>query len=210
MILVLFADLRAPLSRQALASLSERDAAHALRIPHAGERKRFVVGRHLLRRALTEAIGEERCFEVEQRGGGKPHLVHGPPHLDFSISHAEGAVAVAVSMQGRVGLDIERSVGLDPDSIASVFSARELAALAELPAAEKPRACLRAWIEKEAAGKLAGIGPKGLGETLPSPPERNRNDLKSWTLDFGSETYELCLAYEGPPQAEIRLRRETA
>ena len=202
MILVLFAELGPTASARALRSLSEEELARAASIRHEAERLRFVLGRHLLQTAITQATGVERFYTVEQREGGKPYLLDGPSCLDFSISHSADAVAVAVSTHGRVGLDIERVVELDPTTIESAFTAPELDSLASLPAAERPLACLHAWCAKEAMAKLHGSG------ILQGGPVRAA-EIRSWTLDLGPENYQLCLAHEASP-AEILLRKETA
>lgn len=202
MIHVLVAGLGETISARAWRSLSAEEQERAARISHLGERKLFVAGRHLLQKAMAEATGVERIYTVAQHGTGKPYLAHGPSCLDFSISHSGSAVAVAVSTSGPVGLDIERLAGVDPEAIESAFTAPELQSLSRVPAAERPIACLRAWSEKEAVAKLHGAHRSGDGA--------REIDLKSWTLDFGPENYQLCLAHERARPAEILLRRESA
>ncbi len=202
MIHVLVAGLGETISARAWRSLSAEEQERAARIAHRGERMLFVAGRHLLQTALAEATGVEKFYTVAQDGNGKPYLVHGPSCLDFSISHSGNAVAVAVSSSGPVGLDIERLSGVDPEAIESAFTAPELLSLSRVPAAERPIACIRAWSEKEAAAKLHGAHRSGDGA--------REIDLKSWTLGFGPENYQLCLAHTRAHAAEILLRRESA
>lgn len=200
-ILVLVAKLAGRVSPRALRSLSEEELARAGAIRHQEERLRFVLGRHLLQTAIIEATGVERFYTVKQAEGGKPFLADGPSCLDFSISHSARAVAVAVSTRGRVGLDIERVVELDPTALESAFTAPELETLTRLPPAERPLALIRSWSEKEAVAKLHGAG---IGQGSEAA------ETRSWTLDLGPETYQLCLAHEASPAADILLRMETA
>ncbi|MDN5780842.1 MAG: 4'-phosphopantetheinyl transferase superfamily protein [Luteimonas sp.] len=89
---------------------------------------------------------------------GCPVVASGGFHT--SLSHAEGLVAIAVSSQGPVGIDIEPAAraGEMGEIAGRVCHPDELAALAGLPAPERERALLSLWVRKEALLKAAGIG----------------------------------------------------
>lgn len=221
MILLLCSEVKEsePISPECWESMDESDRARAFRIASVADRKRFVTSRFLLRQALSSVLGENSsAFAFLQNADGKPLLLNGPDlagvqgRLDFSISHSGEAVAVAVSTEGRVGVDIERFQKLNPDSISVAFSQNELETLRNLPEKDRENACLAAWSAKEAVAKLLGC-PSGLDtDSLIRIQSDGVTDstsyrLKSWTLDFGSENYQLCLAHEGSAEAEILLQR---
>ncbi len=209
MILLLVSEIPETLSSQALRSLSEGERARATSLQHLEDRKRFVAGRHLLQTAITELTGTEKNYTIEQKENGKPYLVNAPSCLDFSLSHSGRAIAVVVSSNGRVGLDIECITAIDPSTIESALTARELETLTSLPAEERAAACFRLWCEKEALAKLSGAESLqgGLGSAMPARGEPGRNEIRSWTLDLGPEKYQLCLAYEGTLSADLHPRR---
>lgn len=80
-----------------------------------------------------------------------------------SLSHADGLIALAVSCNGPVGVDIEpagRAADM-PEIAARVCHPEELEALSGLPGLSDSglaRALLSLWVRKEALLKAAGIG----------------------------------------------------
>lgn len=91
--------------------------------------------------------------------GGKPHLQDTPVH--FSLSYAEDIVAVAVSRNRPIGLDIEQIHPRKEGFAARWFSPAEQA---EIATAKDPDAALiTLWTKKEAAAKQSG---EGLGFAL--------------------------------------------
>jgi 4'-phosphopantetheinyl transferase len=116
---------------------------------HAGAR--LLLGKLVNRPAKT--------LRFEPSAHGKPVLVAGPADLDFSLSHARGAVAVAAACM-PVGVDIEplREV-TDMDSISEIALApEERKVLWNSPATTRSRLFLRYWTLKEALLKAAGLG----------------------------------------------------
>jgi 4'-phosphopantetheinyl transferase len=77
-----------------------------------------------------------------------------------SLSHADGLVAIAVSMAGPVGVDIEpvHRAAVMPEVSARVAHPREYAELSMLPPRDRNDALLALWVRKEALLKAAGIG----------------------------------------------------
>lgn len=111
---------------------------------------RLVLGRVLGRDAREVALGRDRL--------GRPCL-HGD-ELQTSLSHAGGAIAVAVGGHGRIGVDLEAAArDAQMEEIAErVLHPDERAAVAGLPASARARALLALWVRKEALLKAAGIG----------------------------------------------------
>ncbi len=108
---------------------------------------------------LSAALGCPPAEVPLMRDGlGCPRLDDGSAHT--SLSHADGLVAIAISMAGPVGVDIEpihRTAAMAEIS-ARVLHVRELAALSTLPADGRNAALLALWVRKEALLKAAGIG----------------------------------------------------
>jgi 4'-phosphopantetheinyl transferase len=110
----------------------------------------------LLRLLLTERTGVPPTAHVLVRrcttcGGahGKPRLAH--PSLQVSLSYVAGAVAVAVTDEGPVGVDLERLPATDFDGFDGV-------ALAPGETASTTAERARLWTRKEAALKATGDG----------------------------------------------------
>ena len=111
----------------------------------------------VLRIELAEVIIEQRC---ERCGGthGKPRVLR-PPGAFVSLSRAASTVAVAVSLVGPLGVDIE-SVGAVSragfDDVA--FNGGEREVLQAVPVGERDRVRAGLWTAKESVLKLSGSG----------------------------------------------------
>ncbi len=87
---------------------------------------------------------------------GRPYLAQPPRRADFNISHTEGAVVVALSPCGRIGVDVERRSGGEVEEYLGAFTENERSwILAGEGAKER---MLRLWTRKEAILKAAGTG----------------------------------------------------
>lgn len=133
---------------------SERARAAALRFEHL--RSRFVVAHGRLRQLLGGVLGLPADRVVLSAGP------HGKPAVDgaaFSLSHSGGHGLVALTRDGQLGVDLERT-GAEPETslLGQVLTAAERRALAELPAAQRAAAFCRVWVRKEAVLKATGVG----------------------------------------------------
>lgn len=101
---------------------------------------------------------EPRAVPLARDVLGRPCLLDDT--VQTSLSHAEGAVAIAVARHGPVGIDIEAMVrAAQMDEIAdAVLHPSERAAVAALSAPDRARTLLALWVRKEALLKAAGIG----------------------------------------------------
>lgn len=131
--------------------------------------RRFAVGRAVLRDVLgalqSVAPSEVRLVEGEF---GKPALAKGSARapLWFSVAHCDELLLVALSREGEVGVDVERSRPIDcwqrvadrtlaPDERAELLRAVERGE-------EPDRVFLRHWCRMEAELKAIGCGIQGL------------------------------------------------
>jgi 4'-phosphopantetheinyl transferase len=138
----------------------------ALLVPHEreryrqfrfdGDRERYLTTHALKRRvlgALLGCSGIELCFRNLQ--GGKPRLQGDGPH--FNLSHSGNWVAMIVSTETPVGIDVEQpTLALDHDQLASlVFHPQDRF----LPEPTSPlERFYTAWTLKEAISKGVGLG----------------------------------------------------
>jgi 4'-phosphopantetheinyl transferase len=123
------------------------------------ERRRFVVGRGLLRVLLGRYLNEApAALRFDYGARGKPMLAGSP--VRFNLSHAGGIVLYAIALGRDVGVDVERVRSL-PD-LARIarrfFSAWEADTLLRLPGGEREPAFFRCWTRKEAYVKALGRG----------------------------------------------------
>ena len=141
----------------ALLSPDERD--RAARFHFARDRRRYTVGRGVLRRLLGAYLGVPGDGLVFSYGPqGKPALASGD--LRFNLAHTGAVALYAVTRRREVGVDIE---GFRPDfatdEIAErFFSDAERRALRALAPAERCRAFFSCWARKEAYIKALGGG----------------------------------------------------
>ncbi len=153
--------LAAPAESERLGSfLAEDERGRAARYHFDRHRRRFIVSQGVLRALLGRYLERHPAGIVFEYGPkGKPSLP-GEPELHFNVSHSHERSVVAISAGGELGVDIERLRPLpDADDIARrFFSAREAAAYAAVPRAQRPQAFFNCWTRKEAFIKALGEG----------------------------------------------------
>ncbi len=92
---------------------------------------------------------------------GKPRLAGGRP-LKFNLSHSGNRIAVALSWEAEIGIDIERvrpEISRDIESMAAHAFHPEIGRrLAALPPPRRRAAFYRQWTKQEAILKARGTG----------------------------------------------------
>lgn len=93
---------------------------------------------------------------------GKPTLAadYAGPRIQWSLSHTEGKLVLAVAMSSRIGLDMEsmaREISVDELSN-RFFSEYDINNLLAMKAEERREVFLRYWTAKEAVAKATGRG----------------------------------------------------
>lgn len=138
------------------------DAAEQARVQRrriAADRGALTIAYALHRLLLGAALGMDATDVLLGRDArGCPRLADGTAHT--SLSHADGYVALAVSLDGPVGVDIEpatRALVL-PEIAERVCHPAEAAELAGLSQTAYGAALLALWVRKEALLKAAGVG----------------------------------------------------
>ncbi|GAA2513628.1 4'-phosphopantetheinyl transferase family protein [Streptomyces gobitricini] len=163
--------------------LDDRERARHDAFVRASDRALYLTAHALARQLVAAQLGvrpTEVRYVQECRHCDRPEP-HGKPRvagadLELSWSHSGGRVAVALSLAGPVGVDIEEVAGEGKvaDLSAAVLSAVERTELERLPAAERARGFIRYWARKEAVLKATGDGlmvePSLLTVSAPDAP----------------------------------------
>lgn len=140
------------------------------------DRRRFIVGRGILRTLLSGYTGIPAA-EVAFRYGmyGKPELgAHDGRQLHFNVAHTEALALFAFAWSGLVGIDVEHLRELpDWESIVRTCFPEDDRAKVRAAAPEARRLeFFRAWTRQEARLKALGRGIGGLGSSItPAAPE---------------------------------------
>ena len=146
----------------------EHARAARFRFPHL--RRRFVVGRALLRLLLADLLDTDAAALRFRYGPwGKPELVG--EALRFNVSHSEDLAVFAVTERAPLGVDVEIERPIpEADALARMyFSAVEQRALAAAADDAKVRIFFTCWTRKEAYVK--GLG-EGLHRSLQQRPDK--------------------------------------
>jgi 4'-phosphopantetheinyl transferase len=143
--------------------LSHDEIARAERFHFERDRRRFVVGRGLLRAILGRYMGiESERLRFRYGEYGKPYLAeeYGGKALQFNVAHSQDMALYAIARDREVGVDIEyiRPFPNLMQIAEQFFSARENIALQAVPEHLKDEAFFTCWTRKEAYIKARGDG----------------------------------------------------
>jgi 4'-phosphopantetheinyl transferase len=146
----------------AVSVLSDEERAQYCRFHFAGDARDYAAAHALLR--LTLSRGGDRApnqWHFDRDAGGKPFLVDpGAFRASFSLSHAHGMVACAVTAAGDVGVDVE-CIDRDVNTggiAARFFAPAEAADLKQLDGDARRHRFFDLWTLKEALVKALGTG----------------------------------------------------
>ena len=143
-------------------TLDQAEHARAARISNKTRHDHFIAGRALLRHCLSAAVAntvQPAGWQFVNGAHGKPSVKPGLPQLQFSISHAERLVAVAISPVAEIGIDLELITGTrDTSPALDQLTHREQAWLHQHSDIDRWPAFLQLWTAKEAVSKAMGLG----------------------------------------------------
>ncbi len=149
------------------AELHPDEGAQAARIATRAARAQYVMGRSLARRVLARRL---RVAASRVRFGstaaGRPYLCEPRcPEIDFNLSHSGRLTALALTCEGRVGIDIEETTEKrDFEGIAAgFFSPSEYDRWSTAGAADRTALWYRTWTRREAFVKATGAGLRDIG-----------------------------------------------
>jgi 4'-phosphopantetheinyl transferase len=142
--------------------LADDERARAGRFHFERDRRRFTVGRGVLRLILSRYL---KISPVEMQFGygaqGKPFLAGQPDNgLQFNLSHSHELAVYAFTCRREIGIDLEYLRPLpDLEAIAGRFFApQEIETLLKLPASRQVEGFFNCWTRKEAYIKAIGQG----------------------------------------------------
>ena len=153
-------DFAATLDDEAFTVLSGDERAHARVFRRSEDALRFATVRAALREQLACVLDiAPHALRLVRDAMGRPSMAEVTP-LDFNVSHSGAHGLISLSLQRRVGVDIEQhGAHLDWRSLALLtLAASEVAWLDEVPAQECLEHFYDAWVAKEALLKTSGVG----------------------------------------------------
>ena len=201
---------------QLAAILSEGETERAGRFRFERHRRQYVAA-HALKRLMLAGFASvpPQAWTFETAPGGKPRVssASGP---FFNLSHCEGLVVCAMSVDLELGVDIEPLRREVPPAIADgILAPVEQAWLENLPELRQPAGFLALWTLKEAFVKATG---RGLGQNLRDISfgfnplrilfhDRDRSEAENWHFDQRrvDPGHLLALAWHGP-HAHVECR----
>jgi 4'-phosphopantetheinyl transferase len=140
--------------------LSDDERMRAATFRFEIDRRRFVMSHVLLRHVVAHRLTlSPREVRLAAPAFERPRIIDTQSPGCISLSHAGMLVAVAITAEGLVGIDVEtldRGDGLD--DVAGVLSKSEATALQQVPIDRRTRAFLHCWCGKEAITKALGTG----------------------------------------------------
>jgi len=197
-------------------TLSINELMRAKRFRFERDRRRFTVGRGILRKLLgLYSDIEPGQLRFHYGPYGKPYLIFegdGAKQVRFNLAHSHELAIYAFILDRRIGVDLEYVRDMpDIDQIAAAFfSATENTMLSELPKDQKQEAFFNCWTRKEAYIKAIGNGlshpldqfdvsmipgePARLLKIAGAPKEASRWSLKALSPAPG---YAAAIAVEG-------------
>jgi 4'-phosphopantetheinyl transferase len=144
--------------------------------------QRLVAARYLGTEPATVTVARD-CAHCGDPAHGRPRLAGAD--LDWSVSHTDRWLLIAVVGAGLVGVDIEGAAPtLDVDGLArATLTDVERRAWTGLPGPARRTGLLRAWTRKEAAMKLTGLGLRAPANQVDVHGATARAGLPGWPAD---------------------------
>jgi 4'-phosphopantetheinyl transferase len=156
-------------------STAERERAQKFHF--AADRWSYLSAQALLRWSLSNQLGSEPlAIHYRRTAEGQPLLEDDSRGLYFSLTHARGLVAVALSKERSLGVDVEQvKQDTNAEELArSYFSSVELAHLLTLNERDRLKHFLIQWTLKEAFLKAIGMGLHAPLDSLQVIPRNER------------------------------------
>lgn len=201
-------------AQSSLVLLGEEDWALINRNQDPVRKRAAIAARVVLRIALSHASGHKvkaGDWRFVVSPAGKPTVAPDLPPVHFSVSHLDQLVAVAVSAEREIGIDIECiDQNVSPDLIAGFAHVDEAHSIGGLPRPREIREFIRLWTLKEAYTKLTGTGHtldfKAINFTLdpvrletPAQEDRGTTQFENFYISNKHLLFFASLAIRHPP-----------
>jgi 4'-phosphopantetheinyl transferase len=143
--------------------LSEEEQVRTSRFQFPEDSDRYILTHGMLRDILLRyrpLLPTPLCISHGPKGQPYLRQPSGGPCLRFSLSHSRSLAVFAITLDHKIGIDVEPASGpADWQAIANrFFSALECQYLFALPETEREHAFLSLWTRKEAYVKARGEG----------------------------------------------------
>jgi 4'-phosphopantetheinyl transferase len=208
------------------ALLSDEERARRARYVFPAGRLQCLLGHALVRTSLSRfADVPPEAWTFRANPWGRPEIAGpaGAPALRFNLSHAEGWLVCAVTLDLEVGVDVEDTTRASdlPALARRYFAPRESDALLSLAPEQQRARFFDYWTLKESY-----IKARGLGLSLPldgfrfdlsdpaaptiafEPAIDDRPERWHFALGRPSARHTLALCVERPPAGRVVVRRE--
>jgi 4'-phosphopantetheinyl transferase len=132
--------------------LTENEIKRSQSFLKPSDSRRFIISRGILRLIISKHINlPPQLIDISHSTNGKPYLPDFP-RLKFNVTHSHGALAIAISSNHNIGVDIE--------PLARYYNFKKLENVLYSPTEIKDReeSFLKVWTLKEALMKSQGIG----------------------------------------------------
>jgi 4'-phosphopantetheinyl transferase len=171
-------------SKDLLPYLSEDEHSRACKLKVEQKKDQFVITRGLLRQLLSNYLEKEPkeiMFSYEQHCKPIINDKVNNKSVEFNISHSGDYALIAMSLENKVGVDIEEiNPGIDYQSLSKrFFSEKENKELTSLDKDEQLDAFYRTWVRKESFIKAIGKGVAfGLDRFSVSLEENKKTEME--------------------------------
>jgi 4'-phosphopantetheinyl transferase len=144
-------------------TLSSTERIQAAKFRFLPDQTRYIFAHGVLREILSRYVGKPpNQLTFVASAFGKPSLGNAMPagRIMFNMSHSEGLVIAAVSLDSRVGVDTEfiRPIEDIDSLVQQLFTTSEQALVQAAPVDLKQCVFYRCWTRKEAYIKAIGKG----------------------------------------------------
>jgi 4'-phosphopantetheinyl transferase len=176
--------------------LDEAEREKASRFRREEDRCHYLAAHALLRQMLTVHAGTApQDWRFDAGPHGRPELAAGqtPLPIRFSLSHTQGMVACAMTLERAIGVDVEATTrrATDIELVASHFAPHEIAMLKACAAERRWSLFLDLWTLKEAYVKALGLGLSARLDAFAVEPDPPR--LRFTRVGAGRPDWQLQL-----------------
>jgi 4'-phosphopantetheinyl transferase len=147
-----------------IVNLPNADRNRIVKYKYWQDRQRALLGNILVRWVIKRFTGL-RHIHIVRDEVGRPYLDGNSWNGDFNLSHAGEWIVVALTNQGRVGIDVERIDQFNKDIMAYALSEAELKVILQKSKKDQTHLFYELWTMKEAIYKT-GLFPNATPKFL--------------------------------------------
>ena len=178
--------------------LSEDERLRVKRFRFRKDQQAFVIRRGLLRRVFGDCLSTDpKKIDIYYGDHGKPEITNPfeNANIQFNLSHSGNLILLALTLDQRIGVDIEFIHDMpEINQIAEIIlSELEYPIFQKLSPEDKKEAFFHYWTRKEAITKAIGIGlsqpPNSITTSIsPGKPaslitlRKDKNEDSSWLI----------------------------